>query len=348
LFYGDSDTTENTFFKDLKSRFSVNLLGGVHWYLGFKISRLGDDYVIDQGRYALNMTEKFSKCANIKPRNSPLPLEFDITKKDMTSTPEETKQVNDLFGDLHYRSAIGALIYLSSGTRPDITFAVSKLAKFSNAPGKKHYQALIWLMGYVKATPNKGIRFYSRIRDSPVYSLLKENDTEMNSSNLVTFSDASWQDCLDTGRSTCGRISFFQGGAVDHSTYVPVPVAMSSGESEYLGAAGAAIGAAHLRMLCYDFNNLGATHYNVENMEREPPSLIMVDNEAAIAMSKSDKDTARTRHIARRFHYVRQGVSTKQHYLKWIGTKNQLADFLTKIGKFTELWERVFVNSGDT
>ena len=121
----------------------------------------------------------------------------------MTSTPEETKQVNDLFGGLHYRSAIGALIYLSSGTRPDITFAVSKLAKFSNAPGKKHYQALIWLMGYVKATPNKGIRFYSRIRDSPVYSLLKENDTEMNSSNLVTFSDASWQDCLDTGRSTC-------------------------------------------------------------------------------------------------------------------------------------------------
>ena len=109
LFYGDSDTTENTFFKDLKSRFSVNLLGGVHWYLGFKISRLGDDYVIDQARYALNMTEKFLKCANIKPRNSPLPLEFDITKKDMTSTPEETKQVNDLFGDLHYRSATGAL-----------------------------------------------------------------------------------------------------------------------------------------------------------------------------------------------------------------------------------------------
>ena len=124
---------------------------------------------------------------------------------------------------------------------------------------------------------------------------------------------------------------------------------MSSGEAEYLGAAGAAIGAAHLRMLYHDFKNLGSHHYNVENMEREPPSLIMVDNEAAIAiaMSKSDKDTARTRHISRRYHFVRQGVSAKpqQHVLKWIGTKNQLADFLTKAGKFEDLWNIVFVAS---
>ena len=347
LFYGDSDETENEFFKNLKNRFNVNLLGNVHWYLGFRIRRLGLDYVIDQSRYALNISEKFSKCANIKPRSSPLPLDFTPTKEDMASTPEEKNEVNKLFGDLHYRSAIGALIYLSSGTRSDITFAVSKLAKFSNSPGKRHFQDLIWLIGYVQNSCDKGIRFYSKLKDSPVHQLLKENNIEENTSHLVTFSDASWQDDTDTGRSTCGRITFLQGGAVDHSTYVPVPVAMSSGEAEYLGAAGAAISAAHLRMLWYDFRCLGQRHYSVEAMEQEPPYLVMIDNEAAIAMAGSDKDTARTKRISRRYHFVRQGVSMKQLVLKWIGTKSQLADFLTKSGKFTDLWDTVFVKTND-
>ena len=44
LIYGDSDTTENQFFKDLKTTFNVNLLGNVHWYLGFQIRRMGSDY----------------------------------------------------------------------------------------------------------------------------------------------------------------------------------------------------------------------------------------------------------------------------------------------------------------
>jgi len=130
---------------------------------------------------------------------------------------------------------------------------------------------------------------------------------------MVTFTDASWQDCTDTGRSTCGRISFFHGGAIDHASYMPVPVAMSSGEAEYLGAAGAAIAAAHLRMLWYDFKCLGTSStYSIELMEKEPPSLIMVDNEAAIATSASEKDTSRTRHILRRFHYVSRGCGPKK------------------------------------
>ena len=71
-------------------------------------------------------------------------------------------------------------------------------------------------------------------------------------------------------------------------------------------------------------------------MELEPPSVVMMDNEAATAMAGSDKDTARARHISRRHHFVRQGVSMKQLILRWTGAKFQLADFLTKSGKLTE------------
>ena len=49
--------------------------------------------------------------------------------------------------------------------------------------------------------------------------------------HLMVFSDSSWQDCPDTGRSTGEYIIFYQGGTIDHDTHVPGPVAQSSAES---------------------------------------------------------------------------------------------------------------------
>ena len=50
---------------------------------------------------------------------------------------------------------------------------------------------------------------------------------------MIAFSDSSWQDFPDIGRSTGAYIVFYQGGTIDNVTHVPVPVAQSSAESEY-------------------------------------------------------------------------------------------------------------------
>ena len=73
---------------------------------------------------------------------------------------------------------------------------------------------------------------------------------------MITFSDSSWNDCVDTGRSKGGHITFIQGGADDYGSHLPVPVAMSSGEAEYISAAIACMRGSHLRMLIYDFKNI--------------------------------------------------------------------------------------------
>ena len=52
----------------------------------------------------------------------------------------------------------------------------------------------------------------------------------------MAFSDSSWQDFPDTGRSTGAYIILYQGGPIDHGTHVPGPVAQSSAESEYNAA----------------------------------------------------------------------------------------------------------------
>ena len=91
--------------------------------------------------------------------------------------------------------------------------------------------------------------------------MLKENNITPNKDTIMTFSDSSWYDCVDTGKSTGGNISIMQEGPVGHSSHLPVPVAMSSGEAEYISAAAACMRASHLRILIYDLKyQIGRAH----------------------------------------------------------------------------------------
>ena len=137
--------------------------------------------------------------------------------------------------------------------------------------------------------------------------MLTENKITIDEDTVVTFTDSSWNDCIDTGRSTGGKCSIMQGGPVDHSSHLPISVAMSSGEAEYISAAAACMTASHLRMLIYDLKHLCTAEYDGDKLSQKPTKII-IDNEAAIYMAKCNKDTAGNRHVARRFHYVRQGT----------------------------------------
>ena len=129
-----------------------------------------------------------------------LPSSLIPTKKDCPKTETETKETRLRFGNMSYRSIIGALLYLSCCTRPDITFAVNKLAKFSNNPGITHFRDILHLSGFLKSTSSKGIKFYADIKLSPIYKMLKENNIQITEKTILTFTDSSWNDYIDTGR----------------------------------------------------------------------------------------------------------------------------------------------------
>ena len=54
--------------------------------------------------------------------------------------------------EFHYRSVVGMLLYLSGNTRPDITFAVSQVARFTHNPRKSHATALKMIVRYLSGT----------------------------------------------------------------------------------------------------------------------------------------------------------------------------------------------------
>ena len=67
-----------------------------------------------------------------------------------------------------------------------------------------------------------GLKYHADMNDAPVSDLLRQASIKTEN-QLMDFSDCSWQDCLDTSRSTGVCILFYQDGPIDHGTHVPGP-----------------------------------------------------------------------------------------------------------------------------
>ena len=115
---------------------------------------------------------------------------------------------------------------------------------------------------------------------------------------ILLFTDSSWQDCVDTSRSTGAFVVYVFGSFVDGASFVPVPIALSSAEAEYNAAAFAITATIHLKQV---FNSLLGRHPDAPQT-----FLTFVDSTCAIAMMNNEKDSKYTRHIERRVHFIRQ------------------------------------------
>ena len=198
------------------------------------MSKLKDHSIsVDQARYATSIVAKYLDTATVKVSNkfykTTLPADTIFTKEDISTSDYQIDKLTREY-NIHFISCIGSLIYLLS-TRVDLSFAVHKLAKFSANPGKVQFEGLVHLLRYIRGNKTLGLKYYADLNDATVTDLLRQANIKTKN-HLMAFSDSSWQDFPDTGRSTGDYIMVYQGGPIDHSTYVPGPVAQSSAESE--------------------------------------------------------------------------------------------------------------------
>ena len=70
---------------------------------------------------------------------------------------------------------------------------------------------------------------------------------------ILLFMDLSWQDCVDTSRSTGAFVAYMHGSFVDGASFVPAPIALSSAKSEYNAMAFVVTATIHLKQV---FNGL--------------------------------------------------------------------------------------------
>ncbi|XP_068331650.1 secreted RxLR effector protein 161-like [Pyrus communis] len=79
-------------------------------------------------------------------------------KKDSFRPKEDDELV--IGPEVPYLSAIGALLYLAQCTRPDISFSVNLLARYSSAPTIRHWKIIKDVLRDLRGTTDMGL-FYS-------------------------------------------------------------------------------------------------------------------------------------------------------------------------------------------
>jgi len=243
--------------EQLGNRFNMELMGQAHWYLGSSIQQFANfDIELDQSRYCKSIVKRYLDSAgcpkNLCQHDMPLPAGITPTNDDCSNSEEEAENVTTQY-NIDFASCVGLLIYLGM-MRTDILFAVNKLAKYTRKPGKMHFEVIIHLLRYLRDNTMYGLQYYSDIGESPIYKmLLSQNIQEQHL--FFGFTESSWNDDQDTGRSTGCFIITYMGGVVDHSSNMPDPVAMSSAEAEYNEGCVAFMAASHLWMLLCKLTN---------------------------------------------------------------------------------------------
>ena len=95
------------------------------------------------------------------------------TKDDTYNSDEQVEKLTREF-NIHYRACIGSLIYLLY-TRVGLSFAVHKLAKFSENSGIVNFEGLVHLLIYIRGNKTLGLKYYADMNDAPVTDLLRQD-----------------------------------------------------------------------------------------------------------------------------------------------------------------------------
>jgi hypothetical protein len=138
--------------KQLSREFDMKDLGAAKQILGMRINRdkQKGTLQLSQEEYIDRILKRFS-MSNAKPVSTPLASHFRLSKDQSPKTEEE----KDFMAKVPYASAIGSLMYAMVCTRPDIAHAVGAVSRFMTNPGKQHWEAVKWILRYLRGTTDK-------------------------------------------------------------------------------------------------------------------------------------------------------------------------------------------------
>ena len=283
----------------LESKYTVSRLGNINWFLGVHYRRLTDNSLLaTQSAYVDKCLERF-KMTDIKPSKIPMNADFKVYESDLDKSPP--KELID-----EYRQKIGALIWLQLWTRPDIAYATNLLARYTLYCTPKLLAAVNRIWRYLKFTKELGIRFTRNDRSG--YGL----------NTLVAYSDASDADCLMTRRSTGGHALFFNSGPTSWRSKRHNLTGLSSMDSETVEICATTQQIKHVQQIC---TGLGFPQHTTP---------VHVDNQSSIKTAENPCMQHHTKHMGRRYSFVREAVEDKSILLVYTPSKVNIADIFTK------------------
>jgi hypothetical protein len=273
---------------------AIKDLGDVDKYLGVKINRYENDFIIqlNQSDYINDFCNEFLKEGTIKKRTSP--MDTIVKYRDLPK---------NLYND-SILPIIGKARYCADKTRPDILLACSIIASNAQQPDNLTVKASRRLLEYLNCT---------------VTLNLKLGGTD-NNFKLFGFVDAS----CDMGGDSKPQIGLcFYANRTSGSFYSMSKkgscVVSSSTEGEVYG----------IEMFCKINENIRLKWQEISDLYTEP-TILYVDSQSAMMLTETLKQSSKVKHFNLRINYIREQINNRNVKLVYISGKLNVADMLTK------------------
>nr|GFC86156.1 copia protein [Tanacetum cinerariifolium] len=168
-------------------------------------------------------------------------------------------------------------------------------------PTEKHLKEVKRIFCYLRGTVNTGLWY-----------------TKDSSFELTGLSDADYAGCKDTFKSTSGGAQFLGEKLVSWSSKKQDCTALSTTEAEYVSLSSCCVQVLWMLTQLTDYG----FHFN-----KIP---IYCDSKSAITISCNPVQHLRTKHIAVRYHFIKEHLEKGSIELYFVMKDYQLADIFTK------------------
>nr|GEW25211.1 zinc finger, CCHC-type [Tanacetum cinerariifolium] len=278
------------FKSQMEDKFEMSDLGLLAYYPGIEVTQTGGVITIRQTCYINKILKETSM---IESNDTKIPM-------DPGTKSVKAKDGNSVDAT-YYRSLIRSLMYLLH-IRPDLNYSVGLFSRFMQDPKDHHLKALKQVIRYIKGIKEHGI----------IYK--KEGGYK-----ITRYSDSSYGINTDQGKGTTGTVFYFGESPITWCTQKQPTMTLSSCESEFMAAIGAACQALWLKRLLNEITGWG-----------EERITLKVDNISAIALVKNPVFHGRSKHINILYHFIRECVENGHINMEHVSGELQRADILTK------------------
>ena len=276
---------------------TITDLGELHWILGIEVKCVRERRTIhlSQRSYINSMLRRYG-FEDLKPVSLPMEASIRLTS---AQSPTTTQQIAHM-RNIPYQEAVGSLTYVSLGTRPDITYAVQTVSRFSKNPEEAHWEAVKRIFRYLKGTKEFWLTYGGPQKELKGYA---DADGSMAEDRHVI----------------SGYAFLLRGGAISWAAKRQEIVSLSTTESEYVAVTHASKEAIWLQSLITQLFNI-----------QLQPTTLFSDNQSAIVLTMDHQYHPRTKHIDIWFHFIQWIIDKGSIRLIYCPTEDMLADSLTK------------------
>ena len=283
----------------MRSRYQITVQASVEDYIGLNIEHMDDGSILLTQPHQIEMIARDYNLTTVKPPVVPMSSLFNDEYQDGAPKVDVER----------YMRLLGRLLFIIK-TRPDIAYAVNRLATRSHCATERDFKALLRVASYLHGTRELGLK------------IKKSSPTDRAAAaRLSCYVDAAYATHPDSKSHSGYCFSLGDTLAMFYSrTFKQTNVTLSSTEAENAAAVEATKEIVWFRAL---LEELGFPQLE--------PTLVYADNASMITLANDfSGNHKRVKHYMTRINYMIEQVKLQSIKFEHVSSEDNVADILTK------------------